>query len=158
MRTQSRRHFIRCTAISAGLCCPLLTTCSKKEEVVEQEGIDYSKFSYCGLECNACDLFKATQANDVQEKKRLAKEWFDIEEKDFKAEIFFCHTCKVEDKPHNQFQQTCNVRACAKEKALLTCAHCDELPNCDKEFWTKWPQVKEKIDGMRQELLDAQKA
>jgi hypothetical protein len=34
----------------------------------------------------------------------------------FVAEEIFCHTCKIEDKPHNQFQQKCEVRACAKEK------------------------------------------
>ena len=154
MEKTSRRVFLKCVAIGAGLCCPFMIVCAKKEETAtEKQDIDYSKFAFCGLECASCDLYKATLSNNVEEKKRLAKEWFNIEEKDFKPDEIFCYTCKVEDKPLNQFQKTCQVRACAKEKALLTCAHCEKLPTCDKEFWTKWPKLKEKIDSMRRELL-----
>ena len=117
VKNQTRRQFLEQTAIAAGLCCPFLMNYSKKKETSKKEqGKDYSQFAYCGLECATCDLYKATQTNSIEEKKRLAK-----------------------------------------EKELPTCAHCDELPTCDKEFWTKWPQVKEKIETMRQELLDAQK-
>lgn len=153
-KSRNRRDFIKCAVIGAGLCCPLISTCSKKKETVMEElDMDYSTFAYCGLECQNCELYKATLTNNIEVKKRLAKEWLNIEDKDFKAEEIFCYTCKEESKPYNQFLQVCQVRACAKEKQLLTCAHCDDLPTCDKELWTKYPEMKKKIDAMREELL-----
>jgi hypothetical protein len=38
--------------------------------------------AYCGLDCNECKAFKATQTKDVEWKKRIAKHWSDQSEID----------------------------------------------------------------------------
>ena len=66
MKDQTRRTFIKCATIGAGLCCPFLSQCAKNEEINDKSvEKDYSQFSYCGLECNNCDLYKATQTNNT---------------------------------------------------------------------------------------------
>lgn len=45
---------------------------------------------------------------------------------------------------------TCTTRACAIAKGLLSCAHCSELANCNKELWINYP-------GQRQFALAKQK-
>jgi hypothetical protein len=31
--------------------------------------------AYCGLDCNECRAFEATQAKDFERKKQIAKQW-----------------------------------------------------------------------------------
>jgi hypothetical protein len=50
--------------------------------------------AYCGLDCNECKAFKATQTKDVEWKKRIAKHWSDQSEIKFKPEDVDCHGCK----------------------------------------------------------------
>lgn len=50
--------------------------------------------AYCGLDCNECKAFKATQAKDFEQKKQIAKHWSDQGEIMFKPEDVDCRGCK----------------------------------------------------------------
>ena len=65
-----------------------------------------------------------------------------------KAEELYCDGCKSNRTPFNN----CEAKKCAVSRNLPTCAHCDDFPSCDKEIWTKWPQLKEKVEAMRSKL------
>ena len=64
---QSRRRFLKTCAQSGAACCALLVLSRNlpategPEEKQEQKlkPIDFSKLSYCGFPCQACELYKA---------------------------------------------------------------------------------------------------
>jgi hypothetical protein len=39
----------------------------------------------------------------------------------------------------------CTVRDCAREKELDCCIECDELTECDKDLWRRFPSFKEQV-------------
>jgi hypothetical protein len=87
----------------------------------------YEMISYCGLDCSACPAYLATQKDDMAELAEVAKEW----SKQFKMEIppesIVCDGCKTsEDTRRSGYCSTCGVRACAVERGVATCAHCEE--------------------------------
>ena len=143
---RNRRELLRagtCAGVglalgSAGLsCCP----CSANRKQAMLDSNDFSMIAYCCLECDKCDVYIATQNNDEKLRAKVAKEW------KMKAEELYCDGCKSDRTPFN-----CEAKKCAIGRNLPTCAHCDDFPSCDKEIWTKWPQLKEKVQAMRSRL------
>jgi D-mannonate dehydratase len=86
--------------------------------------------AYCGLDCNECKAFKATQAKDYEQKMQIARHWSDQGEIKFKPEDVDCHGCKS-DLISGFCRKLCEIRPCAEEKKVRTCAHCDDYP-CEK--------------------------
>ena len=72
---------------------------------------------------------------------KVAKQW------KMDAEKFYCDGCKSEKELFN-----CDAKKCAIARGLPTCSHCDDFPSCDKEIWTKWPELKKKTEKMRRNL------
>ena len=119
-------------------CCPQSSACKTKKMAKDDE---FAMVAYCCLECDKCDAYIATQSNDKQLKAKVAKEWkMDIEK-------LSCDGCKSENALFN-----CDAKKCAVARGVLTCAHCDDFPTCDKEIWTKWPMLKKKTEDMRAKL------
>lgn len=153
-----RRDFIKytacfCTAFVFG--CKLNTN-SNNNSVAESKkykGYDLKEMSYCCGNCDeSCELFKATKYDDLNAKKRLAELISKRLNKTFPIEDVFCYGCKNEDKPINTRTMQCTVRKCAKEKRLISCALCNDLPDCDKELWKKWPNSKVRILNIQKEM------
>ena len=143
---QNRREMLKtcaCVGLALALgssslsCCP----CSADREQAMLDSDDFSMIAYCCLECDKCDVYIATQNNDDELRAKVAKEW------KMKAEELYCDGCKSDRTPFN-----CEAKKCAVSRNLPTCAHCDDFPSCDKEIWTKWPQLKEKVQAMRSKL------
>lgn len=144
---QNRREMLK-TCTCAGLGLVLSTgsfSCSpcgsNREQVVLNSG-DFSMVAYCCLECEKCDVYIATQNNDNKLRVKVANEW------KMKAEELYCDGCKSDRTSFND----CEARKCASSRNLLTCAHCEDFSSCDKEIWTKWPKLKEKVQAMRSKL------
>ncbi len=162
---QNRRDFLRQGInIGAGLiCCCGSFSCRKrsqskkssKKEVSQTKpaGEDFSKLSYCGLACGPnCKIFAATKNNDYQSKVKIADEWSAKYGKSFKPEDVHCSGCKAENMPASYYASICEIRKCAKEKQVMTCAHCSDFPACKKQTWTDWPTLREKIEQIRSKL------
>jgi len=145
--TRHNRRGLLKTGICAGLglvlsagsfsCCP----CSADRKQVMLDSDDFSMIAYCCLECDKCDVYIATQNNDDELRAKVAKEW------KMEPEKLYCDGCKSDRTPFN-----CEAKKCAVSRNLPTCAHCDDFPSCDKEIWTKWPPLKEKVQAMRSKL------
>ena len=118
-------------------CCPN----NSQSKDIELTSDDFSMVAYCCLECDKCDAYLATQNNDDTLRAKVAKEW------KMKAEEIRCDGCKSDDALFN-----CEAKKCALAKALPTCAHCPDYPSCEKEIWTKWPKLKEKVEAIRRKL------
>jgi len=52
--------------------------------------------SFCGLCCTECPVFLATQKNDNNERKKVAKEWSKLYNIEVKAEDVNCDGCLAE--------------------------------------------------------------
>ena len=143
---QNRREMLKtCACAGLGLvlstgsfsCCP----CGSNHRQAMLDSDDFSMIAYCCLECDKCDVYIATQNNDNELRAKVAKEW------KMEAEKLYCDGCKSDRTPFN-----CEAKKCAVSRNLPTCALCDDFPSCDKEIWTKWPQLKEKVKAMRSRL------
>jgi hypothetical protein len=86
--------------------------------------------AYCGLDCSVCKAFKATQAKDIELKKQIAKHWSDQGEIKFKLEDVDCNGCKS-NVISGFCRKICQIKPCAEEKKIKTCAHCNDYP-CGK--------------------------
>jgi Protein of unknown function (DUF3795) len=108
--------------------------------------------AYCGLHCNECKMFKATQAKDYEQKKQTAKRWSDQGEIEFKPEDVDCEGCKS-DVLSGWCRKICKVRPCAEERKTQTCAHCDDYP-CEKlkEVLSDEPIATENLEKIRKTL------
>jgi len=102
---------------------------------------EFRMMAYCCLECDECEAYIATINNDDKLKAKVAKEW-----KKKPGEIY-CEGCRTDTALYN-----CSARVCAREKEMITCAHCPDFPSCDKDVWTKWPQLKKKTEDVRKKL------
>lgn len=49
--------------------------------------------AYCGLVCNECPAYLATQADDDSERTKIAAEWSEAFGSDFKKEDINCDGC-----------------------------------------------------------------
>jgi len=162
---QNRRDFLR-QGINIGVgvaCCCAGFSCRKQPQQKKSStkdvpqtkavGEDFSKSSYCGLLCGeGCKVFAATKNNDYNSKTEIAKDWSAKYGKVFKPEDVHCYGCKTENRPVSYYATICQVRNCARERQVITCAHCNDFPACEKQTWTDWPTLKEKIRQIRSKL------
>ena len=108
--------------------------------------------AYCGLDCSKCNVFIATQKNDLEEKKKIAERWTKGLHVDFKPEDVTCDGCKSE-RLSGWCTKICKVRPCAENRKVETCAHCDDYA-CEKlkEFISKEAEAKQKLEEIRKTL------
>jgi hypothetical protein len=150
--TIDRRTFLS-DATRTGLCVCGLCFCSPLVSFSGEEGadgtkMDLSKRNFCGYKCpEECTFLKATLEEDLELKKEAWKEW-KIEERfdlAFDPEQAFCYGCKKMDKPKGVVLARCTVRDCAIEKGKECCIDCDELVECDKDLWRRFPDFKKQV-------------
>ena len=105
----------------------------------------------CGWTCTECPAYIARQTNDQELREKTAKTWsgagFTVEPIQINCEG--CHS--TGDLFYHCLE--CNVRNCAIEKIVNTCADCGEYPCADKlkALWKQLnsPNAKETLDSMQ---------
>ena len=108
--------------------------------------------AYCGLDCNECRAFKATQAKDTEWKKQIAKQWTEGLKVEFRPEDIDCQGCKS-NTLSGWCQKICKIRPCAEEKKVETCAHCEDY-SCGKlkRFLSEEPVATKNLEEIRKTL------
>lgn len=96
--------------------------------------------AFCGIVCTDCRAFIATQRNDRELKKEVAKAW-STEQETLKPEDIDCDGCLASGPRLLKFCGTCEVRRCGYERSVENCAYCREYP-CLK-LTTLWKSVFE---------------
>lgn len=108
--------------------------------------------AYCGLHCDECRAFKATQANDLELKKQIAKDWTEELKMEIKPEDTDCRGCKSET-ISGWCRKACKVRPCAAQREVDTCAHCN-VYQCEKlkEFLKNEPEATRNLQEIRKTI------
>jgi len=77
----------------------------------------------CGLICNDCDIFKATENPQIAER---IQEWFGKRGKEVRIEDICCDGCKGDRTKH--WSGDCPIlKCCVDEKGLEYCYECDDF-------------------------------
>jgi hypothetical protein len=83
----------------------------------------------CGLICDDCIAFIATQKDDDELRRKVVEAWSTEDEK-LKLEDIDCDGCIVGKRLHS-FCAICDVRLCGLQRNVENCAHCNEFP-CER--------------------------
>ncbi len=104
--------------------------------------------AFCGIVCDDCRALIATQRNDTELKKEVAKAW-STEKEPLKPEDIDCEGCLPTGRRLFKFCEICEVRRCGCEKSVENCAYCREFP-CTKltGLWKSFSlgQAKETLE------------
>ena len=127
----------------------------------DDEVPDPKKLNYCSYQCLAdCQFLKGSVENNDELKKEAYELW-KIKERfniDFDPEKIFCFGCKTKDKPVGVVLINCTVRECAIEKKIDCCIECDELTDCEKDLWNRFPKFKEQVVLMQKKYFELTKS
>ncbi len=97
--------------------------------------INFNTAAVCGIFCPSCELYIATQENDLEKVKAYAiRAGQTVEET-------LCDGCRSERL--NLHCRMCQFRTCSEEKGIDFCSECAEFP-CEalRQFSTLKPHLK----------------
>ncbi|MFH1135850.1 MAG: DUF3795 domain-containing protein [Pseudomonadota bacterium] len=106
----------------------------------------------CGINCGKCPVFLAAKNDDDALRAETAKSWSTDLALALKPEEMNCDGCLAETGRLFKFCRVCEVRSCAGEKSLATCAPCGEF-GCSKvqAIWNISPDARKLLEKMRAE-------
>jgi hypothetical protein len=110
--------------------------------------------AYCGLVCNECPGYIATQADDRAELERVAAMWSEeYDAPNITVESVICDGCVSDAGRKSGHWYECQVRACAMERDVTNCAHCADYA-CEQleGFFGFVPEARVTLDGIRDGL------
>ena len=106
--------------------------------------------AFCGLTCSECPAFVAKRTDDNELRKKTVEDW-SSPEFPLNPEDINCDGC-VTGVDVFKHCTMCEVRKCATDKGVKTCAHCAEY-SCDtlEGLWEllQVPHAKETLDGIK---------
>lgn len=88
--------------------------------------------AYCGLDCETCEARLATINNDDALREKVAKEWGEMNQMEFKKEWINCEGCRIDGIKTMFCDSMCEIRQCALVKKIETCKDCAEKKECSK--------------------------
>ncbi|MBR4462975.1 MAG: DUF3795 domain-containing protein [Erysipelotrichaceae bacterium] len=86
----------------------------------------------CGLDCETCEARIATEKNDDDMRRKVAKEWSQLNQAEITPEMINCTGCRLEGVKTPYCDFICPIRQCARAKGYETCADCTEMDTCEK--------------------------
>ena len=108
----------------------------------------------CGLDCVQCEAYIVTQTNDQPGKEALLVKWKEeFNAPDMTIEDITCDGCLAASGRVGGYCSMCEIRACAVEKSLATCAECQDYA-CEKleKFWEMAQPAKENLETLRKSM------
>ena len=88
--------------------------------------------AYCGLDCESCEARLATVSNDNELRRKVAKEWSELNGVEITPEMINCTGCRISGAKTPYSDKLCQIRQCALGRHYNTCADCGELDSCEK--------------------------
>ena len=84
-------------------------------------------WSFCGLNCEECPVYQATQKQDQAHQVWLAAE-YSSESSWYAPAEMTCQGCHSQQRLESKMCQECALRKCASNRVRLTCAECPDFP------------------------------
>jgi hypothetical protein len=106
----------------------------------------------CGLDCAKCEAYTLTQANDLAGLEALVVKWqVEFNAPGMTVKDVTCDGCLAASGRVGGYCAMCEIRKCAVERGLDTCAPCAEY-GCAKlaGLWKNAPQAKENLERLRE--------
>jgi hypothetical protein len=109
--------------------------------------------SYCGIDCSACPAYVATQNDDDALRAKTARMWSELYKAERKVEDISCDGCPRDSGRLFAYCGACEVRKCAREKKVATCAVCLEY-SCARldAFCALMPKARALLENLRKEI------
>ncbi|MDD2202019.1 MAG: DUF3795 domain-containing protein [Firmicutes bacterium] len=106
--------------------------------------------AYCGLVCDECPAYLATQADDDEMRSNIAAEWSESYGCALTKEDINCDGCLGTKGRIVGYCNECSIRLCAAERGMENCAHCSSYA-CDnlERFLKGAPAAKALLDSLR---------
>ena len=106
--------------------------------------------AYCGLDCLVCPAYIATKNDDDEARIKTAELW----SKEFQTQInpadINCDGCTVDQGRLFAHCQVCEIRKCAREKALENCGGCADFACSKLDFiYGAVPEAKATLERIR---------
>ncbi len=147
----TRKQFCQsCLAMAlAGMGAPLMFG-KKGQDGPKEEEKEKKIIAKCGLTCSECPAYIATQKNDDALRAETAKKWSEMFKADIKPTDINCDGCQSESPRLFSYCAVCEIRKCAREKKVETCADCPEY-SCKKldEFLAQVPEARKMLEELR---------
>lgn len=94
-------------------------------------------FAYCGVDCTACDVYKATVHGDEAARTRAIEPWAKTAHehwgmKTLGPAILVCKGCRTEGKDIFKGCRLCPIRGCVRKRRLASCALCADRHTCTR--------------------------
>jgi hypothetical protein len=108
------------------------------------------EIAYCGLDCAACPAFHGAERLSLDERQAVAEQWNIEYGGAHTAADIDCVGCQYEGKHTPHCESLCDIRTCAIEKAVSTCAACADY-GCARlaGFIANVPQAKANLEALR---------
>lgn len=109
----------------------------------------------CGINCSACEPYKASQINDVEELKKIALSWEEMYHMPpLVVKDVTCDGCLSTTGRLSKHCPECDIRSCGISRGLPNCAYCDEFEGCEKlaHFWQFAPELRPALEEIRRSL------
>jgi len=106
------------------------------------------KISFCGYRCELCPAYGGNIRSE-QDRQKVSDGWFKHYGFRIPAEEIHCDGCRADDNSHpRRIDPECEVRACALQRELPNCAHCDDFM-CEKlsKKMIDTEQIAERLGG-----------
>jgi hypothetical protein len=105
------------------------------------------QIAYCGVVCTDCLAYIATQADDNEQREKVAEDWTKKYNHPFKAEDINCNGCLAVTGKVVGYVHECPLRKCAKEKNVVNCAYCADYVCVElSKFYQMVPEAKQTLD------------
>lgn len=88
--------------------------------------------AFCGLDCEFCEARFATANNDDALRRKVAKEWSEMNGVTITPEMINCTGCRLDGVKTPYCSSLCAIRKCALSRAVETCGDCGEKETCKK--------------------------
>ncbi|MBE6528833.1 MAG: DUF3795 domain-containing protein [Thermoplasmata archaeon] len=105
--------------------------------------------AYCGLDCSKCEAYIATANNDDGLRRKVAKEWSELNNVEITPEMINCDGCRTGGRKTVFCDSLCPIRQCALKKGCETCGQCGELDTCQtvKMVHDSSPEALQNLKG-----------
>ena len=104
----------------------------------------------CGIDCGTCPAYIATQNDDDALRTETAAKWTELYKAERKVADINCDGCPGDSGRLFVYCGACEVRCCAREKKVASCAVCPEY-SCARldTFCALMPTARKLLEGLR---------